>query len=76
MQGHGKRNLYTGVLTKDHQAVITDEAGTVSTYTLNDKGYATTCTSQDRQRTGCNLATDDSINQLLFTTLRILYLQA
>ena len=27
--------------------VITDEAGTVSTYTLNDKGYATTCTSQD-----------------------------
>ena len=29
----------------------------------------------DRQRTGCNLATDDSINQLLFTTLRILYLQ-
>lgn len=32
---------------KDHQAVITDEAGTISTYTLNDKGYATTCTSQD-----------------------------
>lgn len=32
---------------KDHQVVITDEAGTVSTYTLNDKGYATSCTSQD-----------------------------
>ena len=27
--------------------MITDEAGTVSTYPLNDKGYATTCTSQD-----------------------------
>lgn len=39
----------TTVEYKDHQAVITDEAGTVSTYTLNDKGYATTCTSQDRQ---------------------------
>lgn len=37
----------TTVEYKDHQAVITDEAGTVSTYTLNDKGYATTCTSQD-----------------------------
>ena len=36
----------TTVEYKDHQAVITDEAGTVSTYTLNDKGYATTCTSQ------------------------------
>lgn len=35
----------TTVEYKDHQAVITDEAGTVSTYTLNDKGYATTCTS-------------------------------
>lgn len=34
----------TTVEYKDHQAVITDEAGTVSTYTLNDKGYATTCT--------------------------------
>lgn len=31
----------TTVEYKDHQAVITDEAGTVSTYTLNDKGYAT-----------------------------------
>lgn len=30
----------TTVEYKDHQAVITDEAGTVSTYTLNDKGYA------------------------------------
>lgn len=28
----------TTVEYKDHQAVITDEAGTVSTYTLNDKG--------------------------------------
>lgn len=39
----------TTVEYKDHQAVITDEAGTVSTYTLNDKGYATTCTSQDME---------------------------
>lgn len=39
----------TTVEYKDHQAVITDEAGTVSTYTLNDKGYATTCTSQGQE---------------------------
>lgn len=37
----------TTVEYKEHQAVITDEAGTVSTYTLNDRGYATSCISQD-----------------------------
>ena len=37
----------TTVEYKEHQAVITDEAGTVSTYTLNDRGYATNCISQD-----------------------------
>lgn len=30
-----------------HQAIVTDETGTVSTYALNDKGYATDCISQD-----------------------------
>ncbi|MEL5895314.1 DUF4595 domain-containing protein [Bacteroides sp. GD17] len=38
----------------DHQAVVTDDTGTVSTYTLNDKGYAVNCT---RQEPGANLRT-------------------
>lgn len=28
---------------KDHQAIVVDEIGNVSTYTLNDNGYATAC---------------------------------
>lgn len=31
----------------DHQAVVTDEFGTTSTYTLNDKGYAISCTRKE-----------------------------
>lgn len=53
----------TTVEYKDHQAVITDEAGTVSTYTLNDKGYATTCTSQDMA--GTSLLADSLIRQYI-----------
>lgn len=32
---------------KDHQAIVVDETGNVSTYTLNDNGYATACLHQE-----------------------------
>lgn len=31
----------------DHQAVVSDDSGNVSTYTLNDKGYAVSCTRKE-----------------------------
>lgn len=37
----------TTVKYGDHQAVVTDETGTVSTYTLNEKGYAVSCVRQE-----------------------------
>ena len=33
----------TSVVYGDHQAVVTDEINTVSTYTLDDNGYAVSC---------------------------------
>ncbi len=41
----------TTVKYGDHQAVVTDETGTVSTYTLNDKGYAVSCIRQESDGT-------------------------
>ncbi len=37
----------TTVTYSDHQAIVTDEFGNVSTYTLNDKGYAISCTRKE-----------------------------
>jgi len=35
------------VTYSEHQAVVTDNFGNVSVYTLDDKGYATSCTRQE-----------------------------
>lgn len=37
----------TSVAYNEHEAVVTDDSGNVSTYLLNDKGYATQCTRQE-----------------------------
>lgn len=37
----------TTVTYSDHQATVTDEYGNVSTYSLNDKGYAISCTRKE-----------------------------
>lgn len=37
----------TTVTYSDHQAIVTDEFGNISTYTLNDKGYAISCTRKE-----------------------------
>ena len=37
----------TNVVYGDHQAVVTDEINNISTYTLDDKGYAISCVRQE-----------------------------
>jgi hypothetical protein len=37
----------TSVAYNGHEAVVTDDFGNVSTYLLNDKGYAIQCTRQE-----------------------------
>lgn len=37
----------TNVVYKEHQAIVTDEINNVSTYTLNDNGYAISCVRQE-----------------------------
>lgn len=37
----------TNVVYGDHQAVVTDEINNISTYTLNDNGYAISCVRQE-----------------------------
>lgn len=41
------KSATTIVYDDNHQAIVTDEYGNVSTYTLNDKGYATKCIRQE-----------------------------
>ena len=37
----------TNVVYGDHQAVVTDEINNISTYTLDDNGYAISCVRQE-----------------------------
>lgn len=37
----------TNVVYEDHQAVVTDEINNISTYTLDDNGYAISCVRQE-----------------------------
>lgn len=37
----------TQVVYENHKAIVTDDYGHISTYTLNDKGYATSCIRQE-----------------------------
>lgn len=37
----------TDVVHEDHKVIVTDEINNVSTYTLNDKGYAVSCVRQE-----------------------------
>ena len=37
----------TDVVYEDHKVIVTDEINNVSTYTLNDKGYAVSCVRQE-----------------------------
>lgn len=37
----------TNVVHEDHKVIVTDEINNVSTYTLNDKGYAVSCIRQE-----------------------------
>ncbi len=37
----------TNVVHEDHKVIVTDETNNVSTYTLNDKGYAVSCIRQE-----------------------------
>ena len=42
----------TSVTYEEHQAIATDNFGNVSTYLLNDKGYANQCTRQEVSEIG------------------------
>ncbi|ADV44960.1 DUF4595 domain-containing protein [Bacteroides helcogenes] len=42
-----KQENITDIVYTDHRATITDDFGNISTYILNDKGYATVCTRQE-----------------------------
>jgi predicted metalloprotease with PDZ domain len=39
----------TNVVYGDHQAVVTDEINNISTYTLDDNGYAISCVRQEME---------------------------
>ena len=42
-----KIEIATNVVYGDHQAVVTDEINNISTYTLDDNGYAISCVRQE-----------------------------
>ena len=43
----GMKSVTTITYNDNHQAIVTDDYGNVSTYTFNDKGYATKCVRQE-----------------------------
>lgn len=52
----------TNVVYGDHQAVVTDEINNISTYTLDDNGYAISCVRQEMDGKICSYTFDYLIN--------------
>lgn len=53
---------YTTVVYNENQAIVTDEINNVSTYTLNDKGYAISCIRHEMDGTTRSYTFDYIVN--------------